>query len=396
MLRRDLLRGGAALALLGGMPLSAAATAGADTPDNGNALDKPGFVPRPPLAPILARPDRIISLTVCTRPFRAQGPRIEAQRFGRKTLIHNYGHGGSGWSLSWGSAALAVDLARTAGVREIAVIGCGAIGLTTALMAQRAGFSVRIYAKDRPPDVRSTLATGVWSPNSRFCTAEQATPELKDRWERMARESFRRYQSLLGLPGDPIEWSEGYDLSNLPPDAPGANPEDGEPEYPHLERERLSDLRVRPVALSPQQHPFPVAYARRYTQMVFNISLYARLLIEDFQRAGGEIVTEEFSDPRALSKLREKTLINATGYGARALFGDESIIPVRGQLCRLIPQPEVRYGLYWGEQNLNVVARRDGIVVQAQAEGDFGNADTTPDRGASEAAVQRLAQLFPA
>jgi len=30
---------------------------------------------------------------------------------------------------------------------------------------------------------------------------------------------------------------------------------------------------------------------------------------------------------------------------ARALFGDQSIIPVRGQLTRMIPQADVRYGL---------------------------------------------------
>ena len=43
---------------------------------------------------------------------------------------------------------------------------------------------------------------------------------------------------------------------------------------------------------------------------------------------------------------------------------------------------------------LNAEARLHGILVQAQAEGDFGNADVTPDRAASEAAVGRLAALF--
>ena len=46
--------------------------------------------------------------------------------------------------------------------------------------------------------------------------------------------------------------------------------------------------------------------------------------------------------------------------------------------------------------NLSVVPRRDGILVQAQASGDFGNPDIEPDRAASEAAVARLAGLFPA
>ena len=69
---------------------------------------------------------------------------------------------------------------------------------------------------------------------------------------------------------------------------------------------------------------------------------------------------------------------------------------MRGQTARLIPQPEVHYGLTYRGHNLSVVPRRDGILVQAQAFGDFGSTDTTPDRSATEAAVNRLAGLFSA
>jgi len=116
--------------------------------------------------------------------------------------------------------------------------------------------------------------------------------------------------------------------------------------------------------------------------------------MDDFFREGGEIVHREFESPRQFASLKERTLINATGYGARALLGDESITPVRGQTARLVPQPEVNYGITWRGHNLSVVPRRDGILVQAQAEGDFGNDDSTPDRAASDAAVKRLAALF--
>src|SRR5437660_705488 len=90
-----------------------------------------GSARRPPqLAPLRAASDRITRITVCTRPFRAQGPRLEVEQLGDKTIVHNYGHGGSGWSLSWGSSAIAVQKAMATGAREIAVIGCGALGLT--------------------------------------------------------------------------------------------------------------------------------------------------------------------------------------------------------------------------------------------------------------------------
>jgi glycine/D-amino acid oxidase-like deaminating enzyme len=57
--------------------------------------------------------DRITRITVCTRPFRAQGPRTDVEKIGNKTVVHNYGHGGSGWSLSWGSGAIAANSALT-------------------------------------------------------------------------------------------------------------------------------------------------------------------------------------------------------------------------------------------------------------------------------------------
>lgn len=273
MHRRNFLRvTGAALAVG-----SVGTLAAKPTPDTSDARPPlaPRFAEPRALAPIRATPDRIVAVNVCTRPFRAQGPRIEVERIGRRQVVHNYGHGGSGWSLSWGSAELAVRLAQAAGAeRTLAVIGCGAIGLTTALVAQRAGLRVRIYASERPPEVRSFYATGVWSPDSRICTTDHATEEFRARWAAMARSSFRHYQSLLGLSGAPVEWRDGFVLSDLPFTQPPPSRDTGEPDYPHLERELLNDLGPRSQLLAPGEHPFPVPFVRRYTQMTFNITAY--------------------------------------------------------------------------------------------------------------------------
>jgi glycine/D-amino acid oxidase-like deaminating enzyme len=128
--------------------------------------------------------------------------------------------------------------------------------------------------------------------------------------------------------------------------------------------------------------------------MNFNISSYQRLLMDDFLRAGGEIVQRDFEHPRQFAELREHTIVNCTGYGARALLGDASIIPVRGQTARLVPQPEVDYALMYRGHNLFMLSRRDTLLVQAQGAHDFGNEDASVDRALSVAAVDRLASLF--
>ncbi|WP_310388146.1 FAD-dependent oxidoreductase [Roseateles sp.] len=354
------------------------------------------FAPPRPLAPLRASVDRIMDINVCLRPFRAQGPRIESeQRYG-KHLVHHYGHGGSGWSLSWGSARLALTLIQAGGHKQIAVIGCGAIGLTTARVAQLNGLKVRIYCKQQPPEVASAAATGMWSPDSRICTTEYATSAWTRRWEWMARSSFKTYQSLLGLAEQAVEWRDGYLLSDIPFDqdlAASAHGGHDEPDYPDLIAQ-LDDLRPKSVLLRPGEHPFRVDHAKRFTQMSFNISSYQRLLMDDFLRAGGEIVHEVFEHPRQFGSLRERTIVNCTGYGARALLGDNSIIPVRGQTARLLPQIEVDYALIYRGHNLFMLPRRDGVLVQAQGERDFGNGDTRIDRAHSVAAVERLAALF--
>lgn len=381
MERRQFLRqAGATLAVASTAGLAACAGQPSRPASTGHALS---------LAPIRASTDRITGVYVCTRPFRAAGPRIEMQKLGAKTIVHNYGHGGSGWSLSWGAGTLALQMAQSTGARELGVIGCGAIGLTTALLAQRAGLAVRIYAKTLPPDVFSMRASGLWTPDSRICDAAHA-PALADRWEMMTRISYARYQSLLGLPGNPIEWIDGYSLSDAPFGKFHGDVPD-EPEYGDF-ADRVRDLTPRPVELPPGTHPFPQPFVRRYSTMMFNISSYANLLMSEFLAAGGKIEVREFQHADELQKLPEHTLVNATGYGARALFNDDSVIPVRGQTARLIPQPEVTYGLR--THNLSVVPRTDGLMVQVLGDsGNFNNDDITPHREVSEAAVRELAEV---
>lgn len=345
-------------------------------------------------ATLLTDPGRLSRITVCLRPFRAQGPRIEVEVAGDKRVVHNYGHGGSGWSLSWGSAAAARDLALEGGQRSVAVIGCGAIGLTTALQILRAGAQVTIYAAERTPYTRSARATGVWSPDSRIAAESAVSADFPARWEAMTRRSWVDHHAFVGLDGDPVRFVDQYNLRDPDGGAVGPEPTPGRVGFVNY-GDRLRGLTPRSRALTAEEHPFPVASASVFPQMTFNVAEYARQLTEAFLMEGGRIVQRVFHHPSELAELAEPVVVNCTGYGARALFGDESVLPVRGQIAWLTPQPEVTYALWY--RGISMIPRADGIVIQANGRNQmvgYGVDDETPDSAEAEQALAALATLF--
>ena len=388
--RRRLLQGSLAL---GGLGLAGCATQprmGAPRLTELGVEDVPPFLP-----PVRAHPDRLFDITVCLRPFRAQGPRIEAERIGDTLVVHNYGHGGSGWSLSWGSASLAIQKALVNSPAQIAVIGCGAIGLTSAIMAQRAGAQVTIYARDLLPQTRSARATGSWTPDSRIALKDAAGPAFGDLWEQMARFSFKTYRQYLGLPGTPVEFTDRYALSDEPFEQMREAAEKLDTLGFATYSDRIRDLTPRGQDLPEGATAFPVKYVRRSESMQFNIADYAHTLMTDFFTAGGKFVRKEFHAPNDLTQLKEKVVINCPGYAARDWWNDTSITPVRGQIAWLIPQPEVHYGFNY--KNISILSRRDGIVVQDLNGGDmrgYGNSRELADRAEADNAVATIAELY--
>jgi D-amino-acid oxidase len=58
---------------------------------------------------------RVLRERVGLRPFRKSGVRVETEKLpDGRTVIHNYGHGGSGFTVSWGCAQAVFELAKTA------------------------------------------------------------------------------------------------------------------------------------------------------------------------------------------------------------------------------------------------------------------------------------------
>jgi D-amino-acid oxidase len=196
------------------------------------------------------------------------------------------------------------------------------------------------------------------------------------------------------MAGNPVEWTDRYTLSDGIAERQAGGSREDTPEFAYYQ-DRVADLSPRPQDLPPGTHPFPTRYASRNSSLTFNIAGYSRQLMTDFLIAGGKIETVEFHSPSEFNRLTQKVAINCTGYGARELWKDESIIPVRGQIAWLIPQPEVNYGVIY--DNVYILGRRDGIVVQdaigSESDG-YNDANEQPDRQRAEAAVRVVAELY--
>jgi D-amino-acid oxidase len=342
------------------------------------------------LTPLRADAAHLMKVTVCLRPFRPAGPRLEAERFGEKTVVHNYGHGGSGWSLSWGCADEAAALARSGGATSFAVIGAGVIGLTTALRLIETGAEVTLYAAEFPAETRSARATGVWSPSSRVALESAIEPGFVPRWERWARASYEVHRQMVGLIGDPVEFLPSYETFD--PDRPrGPGAERGG----NRERRRVRDLQPSWGRLQGAANPFPGRQTSSGQSMVFNVASYADRLAQLFVMRGGRMVRRAFPDRAAVLALPQSVILNCMGYGAKSLWDDDSLVPVRGQISWLVPQPEARYSVFYDQ--VSAISRRDGVIVQYIGQNEdfgYGVAEETPDAAETELALSTIARLF--
>ena len=333
--------------------------------------------------------DRVIRTTVGLRPHRDAGFVLRADKLDSKMLIHNYGHGGSGMSLSWGTGYIAAEMALQQEQRRAAVIGCGVVGLTSARQLQRRGFDVSIYAMAVPPDTTSNMSLAGFTPTSGLIDNSLRTQEWDAQFRRAVDIAFRQLQLLAG-PNYGVSWIHSYNLANE------VRPEGA------LDAELLSaEMRGGQVVLGPGEHPFPTKYAVQRSTMRFEPSIYLDALVRDFLMFGGHIVIRKFDSPRDLMTLTEPVIVHCTGLGARALFGDDQVIPLKGQLTHLVPQSEIEYETLGGGSapapggfGIHMMPRRDGIALGGTSERNVWTLE--PNEEARQRIVSEHIKLFSA
>ncbi len=252
-----------------------------------------------PVPPVLVQRDRIIKTVVGLRPYRSGGFRLEAEQFGEKHLIHNYGHAGDGVSLSWGCGQIAAEMAHARDPGAIAILGAGVMGLTTGLILAGWGHDVTIYTDKVTPNTTSDIAGALI-----------LVPDDVD--ARVARLSHDGWEPFVGRRGYGVKRVAHRFLAERGSDT---------------SQNGFLGRRVR------EAHP----------AVLVDPTIYLKQIMADFRVRGGKIYTQRFETTAEVLALREETIINCTGLGAGNLFLDTNVYPVRGQLTHLLPQEDIDY-----------------------------------------------------
>lgn len=313
----------------------------------------PAFLPTlsgGPLLPVHVAADREIRTVVGLRPYRPSGFVVRAEKFDDTLVVHNYGHGGGGITLSWGTARLALDLAIQGYSGTAAVLGCGAVGLATARLLQESGLRVVIYSQDLPPQTTSNMAGGQWFP---YLVSDQRsrTGAFLNQLLSASRYAYGRYQTMVGSRYG-VRWIRNYFLQHEPWGEDGL----------HGLHSPLVSMMPELRDLTPREHPFAgYEYVRQFDTMLIEPPVYLAAMLEAFRIAGGTVMVRKMQQISDVTHLPEKLVFNCTGLGAKALFNDDELTPVKGQLTALLPQPEVDYMVLQGD--FYMFPRSDGIML---------------------------------
>ena len=142
--------------------------------------------------------------------------------------------------------------------------------------------------------------------------------------------------------------------------------------------------------LRPSEKPFPFPIVRSFETMMIEPAIYLPRLMRDHEQAGGRVVVRELTSLEQVAALPERVVVNCTGLGAAALFGDEELYPIKGQLTILAPQPEVDYIAL--PPDLYMFPRRDGILLGGTFE--RGEWSLDPNRDAEKRILEGHSRIF--
>ncbi|MBA2388869.1 MAG: FAD-dependent oxidoreductase [Geodermatophilaceae bacterium] len=250
---------------------------------------------------------------------------------------------------------------------DVAVVGAGVLGLTCAVRLAEAGHRVKVTTAAAPADTTSAVAAALWYPY-RAWPAESVT-----RWAARSRTVFAE---LAADCGTGVLLRAGRELLRSPAPHPWW-------------AAAVPDLR----RLTPEELPPGFVDGFGFTAPVIDMSRYLAWLLSRAGSLGVSIVVRRLS---TVDDAEGDVVVNCTGLGSREFAGDQSLVPVRGQVVRLA-NPGLTEWLLDEDDPAGmtyVVPRHDDVVCGGTA--DVGADSGDPDRAVEAAILSRARALVPA
>ncbi|WP_170973489.1 FAD-dependent oxidoreductase [Rhizobium sp. FKY42] len=277
-----------------------------------------------------------------------------------KFVVHNYGHGGAGISMSWGCADVVAKIVRgyasPSEQKSIAILGAGVMGLTAATLLSP-DYKVTIYA-ERLTCTTSDIAGGQWAPS--VIKYDERDPAAKARFEDILRTAYRMHEQRIGR-GFGVSIRINYTkaksdtFAKVPP-----------------------DLIAKPTWFEPLPFKHMASNGWGYRTLLVEPPVFLPRLRNDLVKQGVQSVQKLFKNVAQLAELSETIVINCTGLGSKTLFADNQLQPIKGHLVLLPAQPSLTW--LFSNGSTYVFPREDHVVVGGSYEENMNDEIPDPKR----------------
>lgn len=270
--------------------------------------------------------DNVAGCNVGLRPIGKNGINFEVRYLlNGKTVYFNTGHGGSGVCLAPACAMEAIRIFEKNNPnfdknKTLAVIGAGYSGLFVAKFLHEKGYKVKIYAAQMPeknyiynggPCITSLVAAGFWMPFGLKMSNQALYKKLMiDSWNYY-------YHNQFVLPG--VSMRDVYEVSEKDPLQVDA-----------LLAEVIGTSKRVEVTVDGKKY----TPAWHYRTFLIDGNLLVNSIYDFLQEAGVNFELKQFNNLMDVEALKEEIIFNCTGFGSKALFGDD-IMTSKGQLIYL-------------------------------------------------------------
>lgn len=267
---------------------------------------------------------------VCHRPVRRGAPRMELEHTHDKLIVHNYGFGGSGWTLGPGCATYMVRQFLDALYPEdgrpclnrthepIVIIGAGVIGLFTAYELVKAGFTNITIVADQFDNLTSHKAGGFLAPSTMDVYAG-----IQDIINGVCFDAYRFYATIAR--------GEHKDF-----------PRSGAVIMPvYLKRYDVRLLAYEGVVMNtPHDVIIDFGNGKQYDMKVYDDAIFmdTNVMMQTLKYFLQDKVTWVKKHVTSIDQIDTPYIFNCAGLGAHDLCADAAVFPAQGHLILLKDQ----------------------------------------------------------